>query len=250
LDDQELEQRLSRISTAWTAVAQARDLAGDAVTAAYQAMLSRYSGAIYRYLLGALHNPDAADEVFQEFALRLVKGAFKGADPQRGRFRDLIKKALFHLIVDYQRRQGKQLQPLPSGDLSAPDPEPDSDEAGREFLERWRAELLARSWEALAGYERQTGRLYHTVLRFRAQNPQMPSGQMAATLTRRLAKPLTAEGTRQILHRAREKFAEYLIEEVAQSLPAGKVEDVEEELLDLGLLIYCKPILDRRQQKS
>ena len=64
------------------------------------------------YLGRALGDPEAADEVFQEFALRLLRGDLRRADPERGRFRDLVKTAVFHLIVDHRRRQQARPRPL------------------------------------------------------------------------------------------------------------------------------------------
>jgi hypothetical protein len=45
------------------------------------------------------------------------------------------------------------------------------------------------------------------------------------------------------LHRAREKFAELLIDAVAQSVEPATAEQVEQELGELGLLVYCRPAL-------
>ena len=61
------------------------------IIAAQGHIIDRYSGAVYRYPLAALRDRDAADEVFQEFALRLVKGGFRNSDQRRGRFRDYVK---------------------------------------------------------------------------------------------------------------------------------------------------------------
>ena len=61
----------------------------------------------------------------------------------------------------------------------------------------------------------------------------------------RLGKTVTAVGVRQTLHRAREKFAELLLEAVADSLDAPTRERLGEELEELGLLGYCKPVLER-----
>jgi RNA polymerase sigma-70 factor (ECF subfamily) len=69
---------------------------------------------------------------------------------------------------------------------------------------------------------------------------------MAAQLSTELGKPLTAAGVRQLLHRARERFADLLLEEVAQSLAEPSPERLEQELLELGLLEYCRPALQRR----
>src|SRR5262249_20126009 len=84
-------QRLSSISTYWSVVCQTRDGGGRAVAAARQQLPQRYGPAVRRYLLGALRDPDATDEVFQEFALRFLRGGLRGADPQRGRFRNFLK---------------------------------------------------------------------------------------------------------------------------------------------------------------
>src|SRR5436305_1077832 len=97
MNDDEFSHRLSRITTCWTLVAQAHRGPREAIPEAQRQLLERYCGAIYRYLLGSLRNADAADEVAQEFAYCFVRGDFKGADPQRGRFRDFVKTVLFHL---------------------------------------------------------------------------------------------------------------------------------------------------------
>ncbi len=96
--------RLSRIETLWSVVRQANEAVLEKAKQAQQTLLERYGGAVRRYLLGSFRNEDAADEVFQEFALKLVSGAFQKADASHGRFRSFLKTTLFHLIVDYQRR--------------------------------------------------------------------------------------------------------------------------------------------------
>jgi hypothetical protein len=52
---------------------------------------------------------------------------------------------------------------------------------------------------------------------------------------------------RQILCRARDKFAEYVVGAVARSLPSASPEELERELIDLGLLAYCQEALSRRR---
>jgi len=247
--DEESLRYLNRITTCWTLVLQAHE--GSRVGAAREALLRRYSGAISRYLLAALRDPDAAEEVGQEFACCFVRGDFKQADPQKGRFRDLVKTVLFHLIVNYQRERQKRarLQPLPegSGFGQAPEEESPSD---REFLDRWREELLERAWEGLHRVQEETGQPFYTMLRFRAENPDTSSGEMAGLLSNRVGKSLTAAGVRQTLHRAREKFADLLLEEVARSLETSDPERIEQELIDLGLLACCRPALKRRDPRA
>ncbi len=250
MSETELDQRLSRITTRWTLIYQAHQSQVEAVSAAQRALMQRYCGAVYRYLLGALRNADAAEELAQEFALRFVRGDFKRADPERGRFRDFVKTALYHLIVDYHRRQRKHPQPLPVDSGQLPSAEPEEASSDQEFLARWREELLDRTWEALAEVQAQTGQLYHTVLRWRAEHPQAPATQLAEQLTAERGKAFTDVGIRQILHRARTKFAALLVEEVRRSLESSEPERLEQELIDLGLLPYCRPALEGRAGKS
>jgi len=251
VDENSLQSRLSRISTVWTLVAGAHR--PDA--AAQQALLSlvqRYQGAAYRYLLGALRDPDQADELFQEFALRLVRGAFRGADPARGRFRDYLKTALSHLVTDFRRQAGRRPQPLDEQAVQPPAaPEvPASDDAA--FLASWREELLARAWAALERSQRRGGPPYYSVLRFRAEHRDADSEAMAARLTEQLRprQPLTAAGVRKTLQRARAAFAHALLEEVAGSLSDPTYDALEQELIDLGLLSYCRSALAARRDQN
>src|SRR5262249_42324166 len=64
-------------------------------------------------LRAMVRDDDAAEELTQEFAVRFLRGDFRQADPSRGRFRDLLKRALRHLAIDYWRRQRAEKERLP-----------------------------------------------------------------------------------------------------------------------------------------
>jgi RNA polymerase sigma factor (sigma-70 family) len=241
------DQRLSRLETLWSLVDRAHRGSAEAATEARRLVLERYGGAVRRYLQGGVRDEQAAEELLQEFALRFLRGDLRNADPRRGRFRDLLKAVLFHMIADHhkqrQRRPGPLLIELAASEGERT-PLTESDEI---FLASWRDELLARAWQALAEVERQTGKPVYAVLRFRADHPDLPSAQMAERLGEQLGRPLTPANARQLLHRAREKFADLLLEEVAQSLADPTPEELEEELVHIDLLEYCRPALDRRR---
>jgi RNA polymerase sigma-70 factor (ECF subfamily) len=249
MDEAGLNSRLSRISTIWRLLDDAQASRQTRVRDARTALFERYQGAAYRYLLGAVRNPDAADDLFQEFALKCLQGAFSGADQQRGRFRDYLKSTLYHLIVDHQKRQHRQPRQL---DTAVVQPEVaawDPCQSDRQFAESWRDELLARSWAALAEAERNGGPPYHSVLKFRAENPKSCSVEMASRLTEQLhpAVPFTETGIRKALQRARSQFAQALLDDVVQSLGNPTPEELEQELVEVGLLCYCRSELARRQ---
>jgi RNA polymerase sigma-70 factor (ECF subfamily) len=140
MDRTELDQRLSRMSTMWTMVLQAHGDEADSAAEALAGLAQRYSGVVYRYLLGAVRDPDTAAELSQEFALRILRGTFRQADPSHGRFRDYIKTALIHLVNDYHRSRRQRPGPLAS-DL--PDPCLPDDDPG--FDTQWREERTVRT---------------------------------------------------------------------------------------------------------
>jgi RNA polymerase sigma-70 factor (ECF subfamily) len=241
---------LSRIQTAWSMVRRAH---GDHtnVVDAQQMLLDRYGGAVRRYALAALRDEDSADEVFQEFALKFVRGDFGNVDPERGRFRAFVKTVVYRLIVDHQRRQKKRKQESPMHSNVAEPEADDADVPGDDvvFQSSWRDELLARCWQKLEDDEKQTGKPHHTVLRYRVDHPELHSPELAAGLSKKLGRPINAGAVRVLLHRAREAFAELLLDEVINSLPTDSLDDAEEELIELDLLEYCRPALDRRRGK-
>jgi hypothetical protein len=73
---------------------------------------------------------------------------------------------------------------------------------------------------------------------------------MAEQLAGRLGKPLTAAHVRVILQRAREKFAELLLDEVAHSLGGCTEPELVAELRALQLLRLCAPALERRKGRA
>lgn len=254
MDREKLEHHLSQITTAWTVLGQAHaggGGTGDATQVQAQARLvRRYGAAVYRYLLGALRNPDEADDLFQDFALRFIRGDFHNANQSKGRFRDYLKSALFRQIVDFQRRRRKEegSVPLPTDARGAPAIAGPSDvaEADRQFAAVWRAELLARAWDALAEAEQRTGQPLHTVLRLRTDFPDIRSPEMAERLTEQLQQSVNAGWVRKRLLQARTVFTDALLDNVAESLSDPTRENLEAELIDLGLLEHCRDALDRR----
>lgn len=247
MDSMNSNRHLSRISTLWTLVSLAHHEPNDEVRTAQQKLLDRYSSAIRRYLLGALRDADAAEDLFQDFAYRFLHGDFHNVDPKRGRFRDYVKGVLFHLVADYHKKRQRLPRQLAS---EHSDPavicEPDAEQE-QAFLTTWRDELLMRTWAALAAADEAKGQSFHAVLRFRAEHRDMPSHEMAEQLSQLLGKALTANGVRKTLERARDRFEDLLLDAIADELCDPTVDNLEAELIDLNLLDYCKSALERRR---
>ena len=80
-------------------------------------------------------------QVSQEFALRFLRGDFRNADPGKGRFRDFLKRAVYHLMIDHHRARRAHARPLDE----AGEPEdlgPSIADLDASFVESWRDELL------------------------------------------------------------------------------------------------------------
>ena len=233
---EEWDERLSRISTKWTLMFQAHQ-PGDNETAVRGQILVRYSMAVYRYLLGAVRDADAAEELSQDFALRFIRGDFRRARPERGRFRNYLKTALVNLVNDHHRKRQAAPGPLP---IDTPDQV--TSDAEPNFAASWREEVVERTWQALA----EANPTYHAVLLLHVQSPDMASPEMANVLSAQLNKPMNAPLVRKTMQRAQEKFANLLVEEVKTTLEAPLEEDLRAELDELDLLRYCRSALAKR----
>lgn len=238
---------LSQIETCWSLVLEAHHGLDGPRAEAMGRLLRRYGRALDRYLLAAVGDADAAADLSQELALRLVRGDFHAANPVRGRFRQLIKTAALNLVVDHHRRRRNRTEPLgpcvaePMGQTTCAAAE----DLDRDFQVQWRSRLLSVAWASLARRQERTGRPHYAVLRMRCEHPDLTSDELAAKLTQHLGRPLTAGWVRQSLLRAREQYAAALLAEVSRSLERPTPEALEEELIALGLLDYCRRHLAR-----
>lgn len=246
VDEEQFNKRLNQISTVWSLVHRAHSGPSDDRVEAQAALMERYQRAIYRYLVHAVGNQaDEADEILQEFALRLVRGDFRSASPDRGRFRDLVRTALINLVINNHKQRVRRRKVVSSG-LGPEDQIPDPMELDRDFVEHWRQAVFDRTWLALAAQRPTNGPPFFATLRIRCEHPEASARELAGLLTKRVKpdKPYTEVNFRKALQRARERFSELLVEEVAHSMGSSDRDLLEEELGDLGLLPYCRKALD------
>src|SRR5262245_46803069 len=139
-----MDTRLNQIATLWSVVKCAHADPGEQGRAAKQALLERYGGAVRRYLLGALRDHDAAEDLAQEFAYRFLHGGLKGVDRERGRFRDYVKGVLFHLVADYHQKRRREPGQLSSGSFEPGEECSLAAEREEAFRMSWRDALLQR----------------------------------------------------------------------------------------------------------
>ena len=231
------DQRISQLQTKWDEIfaahAKEKDGTETEIQLAQECVLSRYGGCVYNYLLGATQDHAIADELAQEFAFRFVRGDFVNAHPSKGRFRDYLKAALSNLVNEYfrQRPRVKPDSLHDSAVVAMP-----FENLENEFNQTWREEVIRSTWKALKEFDARKRNHYYTVLKLRAESPHNSSVQLATTLSQQLDQELTPDWVRQKLHRARQKFAEFLLAEVRKTI--DDEDRLEEELADLKLLKY------------
>jgi RNA polymerase sigma factor (sigma-70 family) len=234
-----LASRLEAIPTRWSLVQQAHATGPQNATAARQALVLRYAKSIRRYVGGMVRSSEDADELAQDVVMRLMKGDFGGADPTRGRFRDLLKTATRNMVHNHWAKANRRKTADADLDLVGRE-----DESDPRWDAEWQANVLDHAWAALKEAERKTPTSpAWTLLKLRAEFPEATSDELAEKLGAKTKTTVRADACRQMLRRARLRFAEALVTEVGVGLADPSPARVAEELAALGLLGYVQDFL-------
>ena len=238
---------LSHIETVWTMIYHAHSDSPTQGHAQHQ-LLARYGSAIQRYLRGAFRDDVAAEETYQEFAIRFLRGDYRSAHPDKGRFRAFLKVVLSRLVADHYRKLSRRRETTLESDDCLVDSSDREEIEDAAFRRTWRDEMLTQAWRRLAEEESRSGKPWMTLLKLRVDNPDLRSVELGQKLAKYIGEEISATRLRVLLHRSRERFANYLIDVVSESVPNGSIAEAEQELADLELLQYCQSVLERRKQ--
>jgi RNA polymerase sigma-70 factor (ECF subfamily) len=211
-------------------------------------LVLRYAPAIQRYFNALIKHKHDAEEVAQEFFLWVTQHGLPRARRDRGRFRDYLKKVVRNAAINYLNRK----QPPRHSDydlLNVPSPDDPRRISDQEWVVHWRHCLLKRAWKQLENHQAHSpDNLFHTVLRLCARHPGEDSRALAERATQASGKLLTPDAFRKQVSRARRMFAQLLVQEIAATLDMPEPEDVQEELVDLGLMVYVRNFLPLRRR--
>jgi RNA polymerase sigma-70 factor (ECF subfamily) len=168
--------------------------------------------------------------------------------PERGRFRRMLAVAARNFVRNYWQQQHRRA----GVDLDMQELPDNESESDAEAARTWQQSMLELAWRALEEFEKaHPGNIAWTVLRLRADFPDADSEELARRLSERTGRHFKAEAMRQQLRRARKRFAQMLLDEVARTLDDPTPEQIQEELMEVGLTEYVQDFLpDEWQRRS
>jgi RNA polymerase sigma factor (sigma-70 family) len=228
-------------TTRWSVVLSCADpaLGEEAARQALAELCKTYWRPVFAFICQRGRSVPDAQDLTQDFFVMVLEGSLlKRADPNRGRFRSLLLKALQNFLVDdsvrkHARKRGGNVQFVSWDDWMAEAPSQLSISAGG--AESWPAERLYDvRWAATAvehalrrlGEEcesRGRRRVFDVLGDYLAAEREDVSYQ---ELSKTLGVPDTS--VKRLLHRLRVRYRELLREEVAQTVE--KLDDVDDEL--------------------
>jgi RNA polymerase sigma factor (sigma-70 family) len=233
-------------TTRWTLVVAAGDPQRKDSRSALVSLCENYWYPLYAYLRRRGHAPDEAQDLTQEFFMRVLGGRYLDkADPEKGRFRSFILTSLKFFAADEQDRQRAQKRgggAVVSFEFSSGESgeeryqrEPSHDETpDRIFERRWALSMLERVMERLRDEFVQHDRPenFERMKVFLLGQSEAPYAALAGEMN-------TSEGALKVaIHRLRKRYRELFRQEIADTVadPA----EVESELRYLAAVLTRK----------
>lgn len=230
-------------TTRWTLVVAAGDPQGKDSRSALVYLCENYWYPLYAYLRRRGHAPDEAQDLTQEFFMRVLAGRYLDkANPEKGRFRSFILTSLKFFVADEQDRQRAQKRgggAVVSFEFSSGEEryqrEPSHDETpDRIFERRWALSMLERVMERLRDEFVQHDRPenFERLKVFLLGHSDAPYAELALEMN-------TSEGALKVaIHRLRKRYREIFRQEIADTVadPA----EVESELRFLANVLTRK----------
>jgi RNA polymerase sigma factor (sigma-70 family) len=233
------EPRIDAIATRWSLVRHpGPGHAPESTAEARKLLVLRYAAAIRRYVGAMVRDDEQAAELSQDVVVRLMRGDFAGADPEKGRFRDLLKVAIRNMVRNHWQRSARDRRHEANLELVTDDA---LEEQEREWTAAWQRSVIQHAWARIDEADRRPaagGKANSPmdVLKLRIEHPDASTAELANLLSARWKTEVKPDNCRQLLSRARKRFAAVLIDEVRSGLDDESDDRLQEELAALKLL--------------
>lgn len=222
-------------TTHWSVVLAACGQKTSESAAALEELCRAYWSPVHAYLRRWGHTPEDAQDLTQGFFERVIQGeSFCGVDPRKGRFRTFLLTALKHFLCDQRDRQRalKRGGGRPEISLDALA----AHERGRvEPIDALSADKLYQRQWALAVLEHAFHRLREDFVAsgkgaiFEALKGVVVGEKGSETYTELGARFGRSESAvRNTVQRVRQRYRDYIREEIAKTVPC--VTEVDEEI--------------------
>lgn len=186
----------------------------------------RYFSPMRRMLVQIVGSQQLADDALKLLLAHLVSSGF--GDHKQGLLRDFVLKGV--LSAAKKSVAGLPGDNQPTGKLN------DKNAQGRDWLVLWREGLLERAWRALERYEHaQAGEPLHTILMETTGSKAVSLETVLNRLNENTDHPITVGKGQEMLAKAKVIFAQFVADEVAETLATPTPEDVKREIATLGL---------------
>jgi RNA polymerase sigma factor (sigma-70 family) len=223
------------LTTRWSMVLNARDKAAPGSKEALEVLCQTYWYPIYAFVRGAGHSPPDAQDLTQQFFVRLLtKDFLRMVTPEKGRFRTFLRMALKRFLAKewdhaHAQKRGGGAMHL-SFDTAAVEGRFGLEQAGllapdRIYDRTWALTLLEQASARLESeYHRagQTGLWQELKPHLTAERGSISYPKIAAALG------LTEGAARVALHRFRKRFREVFRQAIADTVASP--EEIESEL--------------------
>ena len=219
--------------TAWGTVLAARGGNAAEAALALDDLCQRYWQPVRLFFRGA-GCPDAeTEDITQEFfASFLARGGFSKADPARARLRTFMKSAAWRFLCSHWRKKSaarRSATQVPLDGLpAAEEPSAPPEMAGRSYERDWALTVIDRALHRLRHSYEERGRaaLFDAMRTALMPTPgSIPATDALAPLG------LTGPQARVAVHRARQRLARAVREEVAATV--AQSEDIDDEIRHL-----------------
>jgi RNA polymerase sigma factor (sigma-70 family) len=220
-------------TTRWTLVVAAGDPARKESRAALTSLCENYWYPLYAYARRRGHSSDEAQDLTQEFFLRILEGRYLDrVDREKGRFRSFLLTSLKFFLADEgdrrgaQKRGGAGLLPfeLSSGEERYQREPVHTETPERIFERRWAHSLLDKVMARLRDELEQHGRLEHfnKLKVFLIGQSEAPYAALARDMD-------MSEGAIKVaIHRLRKRYRDLFRLEIAETV--ANPAEVESEL--------------------